>query len=380
MSSHLTLHTIDKTTTVQETNTPQTTSSDLLVQPLFVGVCGTDLQIIRRQRPDPATILGHEGIARIIEGENREISLAKGDVIVFNSVDPTDQDQILGHNTPGLLQQRYIATKDTIEKGLVAKFPKGVDPMLGALVEPLGTVVYGHSLVAKAVNNQARIAIVGAGAIGIMHALYAKALGYERVLLINTSLDHLEWCVKRGIIAPSDAFLDSPTLPQAILDATNGEGVDSVYMCTSRPNALAALKRALEYIRPNGCIDLVGGIKDGDTLRELPEIADLNAVRRANFCGIPKEGFVEKTQTADGKAIFITGHRGSAPEHIQTTLGMLQMHGDLFRKVISHVVSLGSAADLFNMIAEGPVKEVNDSLYIKAIVDLSLEGKIIKNI
>jgi threonine dehydrogenase-like Zn-dependent dehydrogenase len=373
------LRTIDKTSFIEEVETPEPKNTEILAAPLFVGVCGTDLQIIRRQRPDPATILGHEGIAQIITGESSSKGILPGGYVVFNSVDPTDQDQILGHNTPGLQQQRYLINETAIKNDLAVPFPAEIDPILGALVEPLGTVVYGHSLVSKA-TKQTSIAIVGAGAIGIMHALYAGAQGYEKVFLINTSQDRLDWCTQRGIVASENVFLDSETLPDEILAATNKEGVDAVYMCTSRPNALAALTRALQYVRPGGCIDLVGGIKDTDTIPELPEITDLNAVRRANFCGIPSEGFIQNTTTRAGKLLFLTGHRGTSYSHFQETIEELRKYGPTFKKVISHIISFEAAPDLFNSIAKGPMKEFNGAPYIKAVVDIQQTGKNIENI
>lgn len=379
MKSHKSLHTIEKKTNIAEEITQDVRSGELLVEPLFVGVCGTDLQIIRRQRPDPAVILGHEGIARVIDSKDIQEAIQAGDLLVFNPVDPSDQNQILGHNTPGLLQERYTVTQHAIKNNLVVSFPSNTDPLLGALVEPLGTVVYGHDLVSKAVDQQT-IAIVGAGAIGIMHALYAKAQGYKKIFLINSSQPHLDWCIERAIVPKEQTFIDSVSLPAKILAKTNNMGVDAVYMCTSRPNALLALERALLYVKNSGCIDLVGGIKDGDKIEGLPNIKDLNAIRRANFCGIPANGYVEKTTDRHGKDIYLTGHRGTSPQHFTTAIENLRQHSDVFNKVVSHIVSFESAAELFDLIAKGPVKEFNGTEYVKAVVDMKLNGSVIKNV
>lgn len=376
---HRLLVTVDETTAIKGSPTSGATKGELIVKPLFVGVCGTDLQIIRRQRSDPATTLGHEGVAQVLQGSSIEKGIDEGDYIVFNPVDPTDQNQILGHNTPGLLQERYLVTEHAVKNDLVVPFPKDIDPMLGALVEPLGTVVYGHELVSK-VAKQSTVAIVGAGAIGIMHALYAQAQGYSRIFLINASKQHLDWCVDRGIVSRENIFLDSEQLPAEILASTGGLGVDAVYMCTNRPNALIALRRAVRYLRDGGCIDLVGGIKDGDYIDELPDAKDLNAIRRANFCGIPPSGYVEKTRDKDGKKVYLTGHRGTSKQHFEIAIESLRNYGKIFSKVVSHVISFEAAVDLFNMIAKGSIKEFNGRPYIKAIIDVHLPGKTIKNI
>lgn len=251
--------------------------------------------------------------------------------------------------------------------------------MLGALVEPLGTVVYGHDLVSK-ITQQNSIAIVGAGAIGILHALYAHASEYTKVFLINASEPHLAWCIERGIVSRKESFVDSEDLPAKILAATNNIGVDAVYLCTSRPTALAALRRALTYVRNNGCIDLVGGIKDGDIITELIEIEDLNSIRRANFCGIPASGRITKSRVVGGKNVYITGQRGTSLEHLQYAIEGLRRHGDTYGKVLSHIVPFDAVPDLFNKIAKGPIRDYNGTLYIKAVIDMQLAGKIIQNV
>lgn len=378
MSSHKSLRTTMKQARIVEEVTPVICDGELLVEPLFVGVCGTDLQIIRRQRPDPAVILGHEGIARVLDGESAEKNIHPGDLVVFNPVDPTDQDQILGHNTPGLLQERYVVKQHAIKNDLVVLFPSDIDPMLGALVEPLGTVVYGHDLVSKVVEQKI-IAIVGTGAIGIMHALYAKAKGYEKIFLINASQPHLDWCIERGIILKENAFTNSDTLPAEILAATDNQGVDAVYMCTSRPSALTALQRALTYVKAGGCIDLVGGIKDGDSITGLPDVKDLNIIRRANFCGIPADGYVEKTIDQQNKTVYLTGHRGTSLLHLTIAIESLHRHSEIFSKVVSHIISFETASGLFNELAKGSIKEFNGTPYIKAIVDVQHKGNKIQN-
>lgn len=378
MNRHATLSVIGQNVSINLTYTPNLNVGELITKPLYVGVCGTDLQIIRRQRPDPVTILGHEGIAYVLDGCNETKGIQAGDVVIFNPVNPSNQNEILGHNIPGLLQKRYVVSAYAVEYGLVVPFPKDTDPLFGPLVEPLGTVIYGHNLVSTVVR-QSCIAIVGAGAIGGMHALYAQVQGYNRVLVINASPARLEWCVERGIVQKEYVFLDSDDLPKKILDATNGEGVDAVYMCTSRPSALHALGKALKYLKDGGCIDLVGGIQDGDRISSLSGVKNLNAIRRGNFCGIPNNGYVERCDSDGGKKMYLTGHRGTSLQHLKDAMEKLRQHGDIFSKIISHIVSFDAAVDLFKEISRGSLVEFNGFLYMKAIVDMRSAGYSIEN-
>lgn len=358
--------------TVDSVETPQPKEGEILALLLRAGVCGTDLQIASRLRPDPATILGHEGVAEIVAVGSQVTGISIGQQIIFNPVNPYNQNDIWGHSTSGIFQQYFLFASPAIEQGRIIPIDSTLPLVCGPLVEPLGTVVYGQ-LLANKLCPPKRIAIVGAGPIGLLHALYAKSQGCANVFLIHPSQGRLEWAVQQGTVKPEEALLDSPHIDSTILDRTGGNGVDVVYMCTPRLTALYALRKALKYVRDHGCVDLVGGFSDGDTVPELPNV-DLNSVRRANICGLPLDGIVNQYRTIEGKEISLIGHRGTSPFHLKIAMELLCQQPFHFIKIISHIISLQAAPDVLHHLIHYKYKPLLDKVCVKIIIDFTLDG------
>ena len=378
-STHAALVVSDSSQILVETvATEKPGTGEILVSPLTVGICGTDLQIARRLRPDLATILGHEGIAEVVEIGTGVTDFSVGQKVSFNPVNPNNQNDILGHSSQGLFQQRLLISQSAIQRGLVVPFDTRVPLACGPLVEPLGTVVYGQSLVHQVCTPQ-HIVIVGAGPIGLLHALYARMQGCPKIFLVHTSRRRLAWAVERNIVRADEVFLDSPELERIIVEQTGGQGADATYMCTTRPSALYALRKALKYIRNDGCIDLVGGFSDGNKIANLPGV-ELNSVRRANFCGLPQVGVVTHHQTMEGKDVWLTGHRGTSENHLKVAMQLLHHHPNYFSSIISHIISWKAVPFIFECLVNKKLKQIEGNEYVKAIIDFTVKGSVVKSV
>ena len=51
---------------IRMTSISPVSNGELVVAPEKVSICGTDIQILRGQRDDPAPIVGHEGLSTVI--------------------------------------------------------------------------------------------------------------------------------------------------------------------------------------------------------------------------------------------------------------------------------------------------------------------------
>ena len=152
--------------------TPAPGPGDVMVRVDHIGVCGTDLQILNGTRPDAARILGHEGTGRVeAVGPGGPAALV-GRRVVFNPVDPAEQDAVLGHSYDGLLQERVLVPARRVPQMLVTVEPDA-PPALATLTEPLGTAVYGQELV-RAVCRPRRVLVIGAGPVGLLNTLLAR--------------------------------------------------------------------------------------------------------------------------------------------------------------------------------------------------------------
>lgn len=347
--------------------TPEPGPGEVLVGLLTAGVCGTDVQIVRGWRSEEVSVLGHEGAAEVLEvGEGVE-GFRVGQRVTFNPTNPKDPTDILGHTTPGLFQQRLLLRRSAIERGALLPLDERVPLVCAPLVEPLAAVLYAHRLVEK-VCRQCSIAVVGAGSVGLLIAIYARSRGCGEVLLVANSRSRLEWAVKRGIVHPDEALPTGPDLSTLIKERTGGRGVDASYLCTTRRSAVDALRQALSFVREGGCLDLFGGFSDRDEVPELPGVA-LNAVRRANTCGLPEEGAALATKTSAGKGLWLTGHRGASGAHMKAASELLGESPREYARVVSHLASLPALPGILETLGPGRKRRIASEEAAKVVID-----------
>lgn len=314
--------------------TPTLSDKEALVAPEYVGVCGTDLDIIRGARPDSARILGHEGTATVVAaGINSR--LAVGEQLVFNPVNPTDQDDILGHSRDGLLQRNLVVTNGMVEKEEVIRLPCPIKSPLGALIEPLATVLYGQRLLLETIQPL-RMAVIGLGPIGLMHALSARiGLGVEITAVCN-SRSRLEWAVQNGIIEPKNGVLAGSD-PQSTAFRT-GRQFDAIIVATPRTASSWAVECAISAVKAGGCLDVVSSLPETITTFGDRLVGEFNRLRRLNVCGRPRPGHRLYVRRPGGEDIVVIGHRGSSGEDILKSVELLQSNPNLWEKLLTHTV------------------------------------------
>jgi len=344
-------------------------AGEILVAPLRASICGSDLDLLRGSRPIGTRILGHEGIAEIVEVGPGPTPFAVGQRVTFLPNNPTNVEDILGVSTEGLFQRALLISQPALERGMVIPCDPALPLVCGPLLEPFATVLYGQHLVEQAYQPKSMV-VVGAGAIGLLNILAAQAHGCSQIFLVDTSRARLDWAVRRGIVDPSSALLNSPQLAETLLEHTNGRGVDVVYICTPRTATRSVLEQALYMVREEGCINLTAGTDSREPLAALPGV-DLNQVRHANVCGLGQQ--VTHCVTREGKPVFLTGHSGASTSYLQEAMGLLLTNPTTYAKVISHVVSYRAVPRVVEALLASEAHRQSEAPYVKVIIDLTTE-------
>ncbi|MBR2571164.1 MAG: alcohol dehydrogenase catalytic domain-containing protein [Clostridia bacterium] len=157
------------------------------------GVCGTDLHFLREM--DEYTPMGHE-ISAVVREIGPEVTRVKvGDSVICEDVSPcgacpsckTGQYRLCrsGYNLDG---QPGMADEMVVHENMLNPF-EGIDPVTASMVEPLAVAIRGVTKLA--LRPFASLAIFGMGAIGLLSAAYARAMGAGRIAMVARDPDSL---------------------------------------------------------------------------------------------------------------------------------------------------------------------------------------------
>jgi 2-epi-valiolone-7-phosphate 1-reductase len=356
---------------VERVPTPRPQAGEILVSPLRVGICGSDLDLLRGTRPLGDRILGHEGVAEIVAVGPGIAHFSVGQYVTFLPNNPDNPADTLGVSSEGLFQQQLLVTQPALERGMVVPFGTAIPLVCGPLLEPFATVLYVQRLLEQ-VRKPESMVIVGAGPIGLLNALYARAQGCAHIFLVDTSQARLDWAVQRGIVAGAQVLLNSPQLVERLLERTSGQAVDAAYLCTPRSATLSVLRQALRFVREDGGINLTAGADSSEEFPDLPGV-DLNGIRQANVCGLGQE--VKACVTREGKKLWLTGHSGASASYLQEAMQLLRKAPAPYASVISHVVSYHAAPRIFERLLSADPENIAGAPGVKVIIDFTGEAQ-----
>ncbi len=255
---------------------------DFVCRTLIAGICGTDLQILRGARNDPARILGHEGLSMVEGVAATADEQWLGTVVAINPT-PVSGPAEFGHTIEGMMQQRFLLPARL--RSLVVPAPTELSADLAILAEPLASVLTCADILDR-LARPVRILAVGRGTIGklLRIAFPTACTSASEVRVIGT---------KEGVLIDGGSF-------------------DVAILCSSREDALVALRIGVDAVRDGGVLYLFGGIASGYHDAALPGI-DLGEIRARHTGGRISRPIAQRCQTnIDGKWILVTGHRGSS--------------------------------------------------------------------
>ena len=354
--------------------TPMPNQHELLVAPLYAGLCGTDIQILRGLRSEPSPIIGHEGVARVIfSGGDVPDYLAPGTLVCINPTHRDDSSFLLGHNVEGLFQERVLITRSAVLGGLVIPLSETFNTELSTLLEPLAVVHYAFQLLAE--HHPHTLVIFGDGVIGHLAARAAADLlgATTRIVHLHHTMRGMDWSRDHGVPNVQCVLHDEAGARR--LSKRSAHERVAVLIATPRDATLLCLETALRNLPGELAIDLVGGLPPGSATQLLPGI-DLTSVRAANCAGSPDPALRFTVQTSTGRTVSLVGHRGVAHRHLRAAAAELTKHPGRYRKLITHLVNIDEAAAVMSQLATSRDRIVNGHRLIKLAVRLSSHGDI----
>ncbi len=254
---------------------PQTGPKDLLVKVKAAAICGTDTHIYEwtpyaQSRVKPPTPIGHEFCGEVVEVGEQVVGFEVGDLVAGETHIPdetcflcrTGQPHIcknmliLGIHTPGV-----FADYTLLPAVCAWKLPKGFDPEIGAVLEPMGVGVHGALL---GPLHTANVAVIGAGPIGALAAATAKVCGANKVMVSDMEDVRLEMAKSLGATHLYNAR-DVDVVAE-VMRETDGYGADVVLEVTGNPKAM---ENALKMARKAGRVTFIGLPNDPVTINDF---------------------------------------------------------------------------------------------------------------
>lgn len=284
--------------TLDESTNPSDATS-VIVKVNYAGVCGSDRGLWHRtafrdllhdslaRERKTQRIVGHEFVGEIVAAGSAVAalyadpdplnpakiqvgSLVSGDSHVtcgrcyqcrVGEANVCLNEAILGISIDGVFAE-YVKLP---AKNLWAVDESRVRPEIAAIYDPFGNAV--HALTKVDVRGQ-RVAIFGAGPIGLFSLLLAKNFGAAKVIVVDVSQANLDTAKQLGasetiLIEPSKkehSWQNDPAVLARIQALTYGKGVDIAMEMAGPPSSI---NNALDAVRRGGDVVLFG-IKDGD--------------------------------------------------------------------------------------------------------------------
>lgn len=217
---------------VIEVPTPSAGPNDVLLRMRASGICGTDHMYIGLGGVGPhkgCMPLGHEPAAEVVEVGAEVSGIEVGDHVVINPM--ALDDGVLGNGGASGALAEYVLIRDAAPDVQVRIIPKEIPWEVAALNEPMA--VSRHAVNRLDVRAGAKVAIVGAGPIGLGALLAAKAKGAGHVVVIDIQPARLKTALEIG----ADAVINSSTEDvRERLIALHGEGPAGVGHAAVKPD------------------------------------------------------------------------------------------------------------------------------------------------
>ena len=250
---------------VGEAPMPKMGPDDVIVKMQSVGVCGSDLHYYRTGNIGEFKvkfpfILGHEAAGIIFDVGENVTALKKGDRVCMEPGVPCMkcEECLTGHYNL-CKDVRFWATPpyDGVLSEYVAhpaaftfKIPDNMSFTEGALVEPLAIGLHACNMGGVKLGHT--VAIVGAGCIGLVTLLAAKAYGATQIIVGDVLDKRLAKAEELGAITVNTKDND---FAAKVLELTGGRGAD---VCIDCAGFSSTVDSCLTAAKSAGMVIIVG--------------------------------------------------------------------------------------------------------------------------
>jgi L-iditol 2-dehydrogenase len=307
-------------------------------------LCGADLRTYRHghNKIKAPRILGHEFCATVAESKAPKANVKVGDRVVMYVVLPCGKCRYCTAGRANLCESRTTMSYDydgafarymkvpaqAVANGHLFKVESDMPSEQMALSEPLGCVTNAHGRLGIGLKDT--VAVVGAGPVGIMHALLARLQGAQMVLVLDTS--------------------------DSRLAMANGFGFDAAIRVNAEGGHREEVKRLTDGF---GCSVVIVACSSAAAQADALEMAAKGA-RVELFGGLPKSAPTAEINTnhLHYREITLSGSFSEKMSDFQAAQALVQSGRFPADKIVTHVLPLERITEGFQLMENGEALKV----------------------
>jgi L-iditol 2-dehydrogenase len=331
---------------VEQRPTPSAGVGEVVLRVDYASLCATDLRILkgvhRKYGSGTLRVPGHEVVGTVAEigagvageyrvgqrlfvapnvgcGHCRECERGQNNLCANYDA--------LGITLDGAFAEFMRVPAPFLQQGNLIPFDEALDGAAVALAEPFACVLHGQQ--ALAIAKEDVVLILGAGPIGVMHVIAARAAGAKKILVSEQSAERLRMATAAGADRVVNFLQES--LPEVVAEETNGRGADVIVVAAG---VRAAMEGAPALAAIGGRINLFAGLPNNDTKIQL----DSNLIHY--------------------KELIVTGTTGCSTRDCRRSIELINSGQVNLRPLVSGMYSLDRVMDAFSAARAGNVLKV----------------------
>ena len=325
---------------------PRAVAGGLVVKVEACAICGSDLRNVRAggssHGMDLPITIGHEISGTIHEVGEGVDAFEPGQRVVLASITPCGQcinclrgiqnqcnrKLAISYQYDGGFAEYVAVPPQHVAAGGVLMMPEGLSFPEVSITEPFSCALNGQELSCVGLGDV--VCVMGAGPVGLMHCLLAKARGAGKIFLMDVAPTRLE--LSRGFPEINHRIDGSrEDVVEQVLAKTGGVGADVVI--TAAPSGEAQVQ-ATRMAAKRGRVNLFGGLPKGKSETTF----DSNVIHY--------------------KELFVHGTSDSTIPHMMTILELMSSGQLSPGRLITKVLPLSEFQGGFELAASGKALKV----------------------
>ncbi|XP_007472534.1 sorbitol dehydrogenase isoform X2 [Monodelphis domestica] len=247
---------------------PEPGPNEVLLKMHSVGICGSDVHYWQHGRIGDfivkrPMVLGHEASGTVVKLGSMVKHLLPGDRVAIEPGVPRCTDEYFKIGRYNLSPTIFFCATPPDDGNLCRfykhnadfcyKLPQNVTFEEGALIEPLSVGI--HACRRGGVTLGSKVLVCGAGPIGMVTLLVAKAMGSAEVVMIDVNSTRLEKAKECGANYIYQVKEESPREVASKVEDLLGQKPDVTIECSG---VESSIQTSIYATRPGGVVVLVG--------------------------------------------------------------------------------------------------------------------------